>query len=397
MILEQEKLDAIGKQRSNLFNWRGQFTPEFIRYMLSQFAKRGDHVLDPFSGSGTVLQEAAAMGMAATGFEINPSAFSMSAFFEFCNVSTKERKIFIDTFRIKLEGYLELLNDEPLFVKGEDYHSCYVHFLSFIERIMPAFTLASERTVLLNIFFQSEKDKKLSLKASIVKSLDYISKSLIDLPFTEQPISAELNDARSVDSLFDQQIDLVLTSPPYINVFNYHQNYRAIVELLQYNILKVANSEFGSNRKNRGNRLRTVIQYTVDMETAIRAFWKTLKPNGTLLMVLGRESNVRGIPFMNGQLIIDIIKGCGGFSDVRVLERQFMNKFGTNIKEDIIIATRTGIELCTERFGLDIAVGQLKTGLNIAEGLVREDLVDAIANAELIKESPILNNKQIII
>ena len=58
MILEQEKLDVTTKKRSNIFNWRGQFTPEFVEYILKTFAKEGDFVCDPFSGSGTVLLEA---------------------------------------------------------------------------------------------------------------------------------------------------------------------------------------------------------------------------------------------------------------------------------------------------------------------------------------------------
>ena len=57
MILEQERLDATAKKRSNIFNWRGQFTPEFVEYILQTFAKPNDHILDPFSGSGTVLRD----------------------------------------------------------------------------------------------------------------------------------------------------------------------------------------------------------------------------------------------------------------------------------------------------------------------------------------------------
>ena len=55
--LSQEKLDVINKTRSNIFDWRGQFTPELIEYLLSVFSKPGDVVADPFSGSGTVLLE----------------------------------------------------------------------------------------------------------------------------------------------------------------------------------------------------------------------------------------------------------------------------------------------------------------------------------------------------
>jgi tRNA G10 N-methylase Trm11 len=77
MLLEQEKLDVLSKKRSNIFNWRGRFTPEFAEYILKTFTNQGDHVLDPFFGSGTVLKEAAKLNLDATGLEINPSAYSI--------------------------------------------------------------------------------------------------------------------------------------------------------------------------------------------------------------------------------------------------------------------------------------------------------------------------------
>ena len=78
MKLSQNKLDVLTKKRSNLFNWRGQFTPEFVEYILQTFTQKGDFVLDPFSGSGTVLQEAARLDLQATGIEINPAAYAMT-------------------------------------------------------------------------------------------------------------------------------------------------------------------------------------------------------------------------------------------------------------------------------------------------------------------------------
>ncbi|HPZ06849.1 MAG TPA: hypothetical protein PL110_01930 [Candidatus Eremiobacteraeota bacterium] len=58
-MLLQDKLDVRNKTRSNLFNWRGQFTPEFVDYILESFAHADDVVIDPFSGSETVLLECA--------------------------------------------------------------------------------------------------------------------------------------------------------------------------------------------------------------------------------------------------------------------------------------------------------------------------------------------------
>ena len=59
-----------------------------------------------------------------------------------------------------------------------------------------------------------------------------------------------------------------------------HQNHRAILELLGFDLLHVAASEIGSNRKNRGNRFRTVIQYALDMEASLESFALSLKGRG---------------------------------------------------------------------------------------------------------------------
>ncbi len=96
-------------------------------------------------------------------------------------------------------------------------------------------------------------------------------------------------------------------------------------------MLRVAGSEFGSNRKNRGNRFKTVLQYALDMEQALRGFWQLLQADGRMILVIGRESNVRSSPFYNGLLVENLLTGIGGFTQESKHERQFLNKFGTSI------------------------------------------------------------------
>ncbi len=101
----------------------------------------------------------------------------------------------------------------------------------------------------------------------------------------------------------NQTVDLVVTSPPYVNVFNYHQNNRPAMELLGWNILTVAKSEFGSNRKNRGNRFLTLVQYCVDVLETLLELKRVLKYEGRVVIIVGRESNIRGVSFQNGSIV----------------------------------------------------------------------------------------------
>ena len=95
IILEQDKLNVKEKQRANLFAWRGQFTPQFVDYILDSFSRKGFTVIDPFSGSGTVLQACASRGLSRYGYEINPAACAMSKFFTLSNKCPKEREVII--------------------------------------------------------------------------------------------------------------------------------------------------------------------------------------------------------------------------------------------------------------------------------------------------------------
>jgi hypothetical protein len=153
----------------------------------------------------------------------------------------------------------------------------------------------------------------------------------LNLPHTQGTITARLCDARLAHTQASAPPTLVITSPPYINVFNYHQNHRALLEAVGWDMLRVAGSEFGSNRKNRGNRFKTVLQYALDMEQALRGFWQLLQADGRMILVIGRESNVRSSPFYNGLLVENLLTGIGGFTQESKHERQFLNKFGTSI------------------------------------------------------------------
>src|SRR5436853_5370196 len=80
--LSQAALNIEGKTRSNLFAWRGQFSPQFVEAILGAYCARDASLLDPFMGSGTVLVEGARRGHAVHGTEANPAAYSIARLYE---------------------------------------------------------------------------------------------------------------------------------------------------------------------------------------------------------------------------------------------------------------------------------------------------------------------------
>ena len=89
--ISQKLLDITNKKRSNLFTWRGQFSPELIETILKVYCLPNSVVLDPFAGSGTVLLEAGYFSLEAYGCDINPVAWMFGKIYELINQPQKKK------------------------------------------------------------------------------------------------------------------------------------------------------------------------------------------------------------------------------------------------------------------------------------------------------------------
>ena len=390
LVLEQNKLDVVNKQRSNYFNWKGQFTPEFVEYLLESYASDNSIIADPFSGSGTVLSEAIRKNLVCIGYEVNPSAYFMSKFYEYAMYTQDERRKLFDEFRQTIGLYVNKMpKNLMVYVDSPDYRVSYANLLDFAA--YAAKNIDSKLVpLIINVLFLSEKDKKMGLKDSLIRNIVYMRDLFFSLPYTAKSVIANLGDARSLGLKYKNLVDLVITSPPYINVFNYHQNYRGIVECFGYDILKVAASEIGSNRKNRQNRFKTVVQYAIDMGHTLLNTSLALKPGGRMVFVVGRESMVRKTPFYNSRIIEDAVNAIQAIEVESVNERKFSNRYGECIYEDIItIVKNKNDEDVDLKVFENIGLNHIKNALSYASSELEGDLLAILSKKETVIESPI--------
>lgn len=315
--IPQSQLDIDIKVRSNLFSWNGQFSPQFIESLLLKYSYLGCVIYDPFCGSGTTLCEAARKGLVSYGTELNPAAFYMAKCYELCNYKDNERSNLVQT----IDRLIDSIQQDEIIERIIDKI-----FNSDNEQLKDVLSLL---VVLLDLY-NNELTFDL-LKGKWIKLRNII----MDLPYSPQQVRVEMSDARHTNYA-DNLMDLVITSPPYINVFNYHQKYRKSVEALGFDVLHIAKKEFGSNRRNRGNRLLTVIEYCIDMALAIQEISRVSKENARFILVVGRESNVLGYSFCNSELIYRICTEIFKFPFSLRQERKFQNRYGEIIFEDII-------------------------------------------------------------
>ncbi len=382
--IPQEKLDIIEKTRANLFVWRGQFSPQLIETILSFYCPSNSVILDPFVGSGTVLLEASYLSLEAYGFEINPAAYIMSRTYEFINDSQKKEV---------LKNLRNILDQEfPLRIfEVSDQVENLVDKLQNTRNMLP-----DRSKVLFDalvIIFDVCNNK--ITQEFIQKKFLHLSNIITKLPYSQKPIRVELSDARSLP-LKNNQIDFVVTSPPYINVFNYHQNYRQSAEILGWDLLKIAKSEIGSNRANRSNRFYTVVQYCLDMGDILKELARVSKQQARIVLIVGQESNVLGVPFYNADIIEKIGVKAKLFQKVLRQKRKFKNKFGKVIIEDIINFINLNNQVSQEvieQISREVAFEVLESSRLFVSSENQLCLESAIAKVNNIQKTPILDKR----
>jgi len=374
--LPESTVNIDEKERSNLFSWRGQFSPQLIESLILSYGNKDSVIYDPFLGSGTILHEAILLGLSAYGCEINPAALAFAKVYE---LSTQDREL--------IEESLSELNQivSP-FMHGDgeldDLHATLLSHLNQINSI-PFHVIISALITALDF-----EAKKLTIKR-LQSTWKNLHQAVFGLERSIKPIQAFHADARHCP-LKDNSVDLVVTSPPYINVFNYHQNYRKSVESMGVDVLKVAKSEIGANRKFRQNRFLTVVQYCMDIAQVFLDLRRVCKCDGKVIFVVGRESNVRHTSFQNAELIRNVASSCG-FSLEGEQHRVFKNKFGVDIYEEILrFSINNTVSIDTIECARKIGRNALSQAFKYADDNVHDELTDALEKSLKIEPSPLL-------
>lgn len=351
--VDQSLLDIDQRTRTSTFAWNGQFSPQFIEALLDAYAPINCTAYDPFIGSGTVLHECALKRFEAYGVELNPAAFFMAKANEVSNVAEPERSALLKTIDSDINSLISSnITEESLSKLIESKDGSEKDIISLL--------------VVLCDYYKNRLSDDL-----ILSKWEALKETLQELPFSEKRIEVFNCDARHVPAIKTNSANLVITSPPYINVMNYHQQYRKSVESLGFNVLSVAKKEFGSNRANRGNRFYTVVQYCIDMALAIRETSRIARSGSRLIFVVGKESNILKTSFCNSELIFRICSEIFGLDFLLRQQRVFKNRFGKLIYEDILHFENRDLQDIPadniESEAKRIAIDSLKSGLRNAK------------------------------
>jgi DNA modification methylase len=247
--------------------WIAGFSSSFVRDAISRYLTGKGVVLDPFCGVGTTLVEAALLGHSAIGFEINPYAAQAS------RVKVQAYQTAVDELHNEISRFQAFYSDMVAsdyipksappkgFKTRSKFYSSKVlrkvlilhDFITTIDdsKLQDLFKLAFASTMVRYSNYSYEPSLGRRASAGKPEIQDFpvgrtISEKLLemaeDIVWFQKALPTELCNSRVFcDSFFNYQeylapesVDLIITSPPYLNNYHYNRNTRPQLYWLGY-------------------------------------------------------------------------------------------------------------------------------------------------------------------
>jgi DNA modification methylase len=296
----------------NFHSFPAKFVPQIPRIVIEKLSIPGSVVMDPFCGSGTTLVEAKLTGRHSIGIDINPISLVVSK--AKTTIITNSQFLKIDKILEKIQKDFkeyEIKNSEkyitiPVIYNLDLWFQKNVQIeLGIIKKNVDAEKNTNIRNFLLTGFSAiinqvsnqisdtkyASIDKNIQTNDTINKFVTKIlgmKQRLIEFSKLAQDVSCKIHNCStlSIKPVNDEQVDLMVTSPPYANTYDYYLYHRHRMEWLECYSKQTQSLEIGSRNKHSDDNLG-IQSYLDSMEESMKEFHRVLKDNSFLCMVIG--------------------------------------------------------------------------------------------------------------
>jgi site-specific DNA-methyltransferase (cytosine-N4-specific) len=295
----------------SLHPYPAKFPPQLPHTIIKQFAHKKATVLDPFCGSGTTLVEARLFGCNAIGVDVNGLSSLLSkvkatplsenelaqikSFIDFMTKEDFQWKVQRPTIEVKkiegLEHWFQMNVAEEL-----------THILNMITKLGSANVRDFLKIVLSSIIVKvsnqesdtrfAAKNKNISNNFTFNLFISRINEYLTRIAEYSQKINNDnylklLNaDSRNLSMLNDEIADIIITSPPYANTYDYYLYHKFRKRWLDLDVQYAQYNEIGSRREYSSLK-KPAEQWTMDLKICFSEMYRLIKKDGLAFIVIG--------------------------------------------------------------------------------------------------------------
>src|SRR3989338_4078151 len=354
----------------NIHPYHSKYIPQIAGNLIKFLSKEGDLILDNFSGSGTTLIEAKLLNRNAIGVDINPLAClisksktmtipekelkmttaelieeirtlinstrtqkSLSNFNQNTENGLKEYKIvdfpYINGwFQPQVITELSIIKNQIDKLDNKDVRDfCLIVFSSIVREESNA---ASEFG---NLMISKKKQKVNNTFERFEKKIKEATKRLIDFSKTVNGSKIKVinGDTRNLEFIKDNQIDLIVTHPPYIAAVPYAEYQKLSLRWLGFSDRELNNIIIGGKRQSRD----VVQRFSNDMQKVFNEMYRVLKKNKYCCVFIGNPV-VKGEKIELNKSFLGIAEK-SGFAFIKEIERGKYHTTMGKMKEEFIL------------------------------------------------------------
>lgn len=255
-----------------------RFIPQIPSTFIKLFTKEGETVLDPMCGCGTTLVEALLHNRNAIGNDLNPLAALISKV-KTTLISEEEFRY----FNLKLERLtkkemllgVQAINQVLLEIKQEGYGKLYD-----FGRVALSASVWSVKNGNVEDLFKLFRSKVSSMQREMLA----MAKAIKSVP----EIKVLCQDATKLE-VESGSVDLIITSPPYVNALDYHRIHKHSMLLLGMDFTLFKKNEIGGHSRFASNRFRLLSKYLADMLRCMIEMNRVLKKGKFCVIVVGNS------------------------------------------------------------------------------------------------------------
>lgn len=295
----------------SLHPYPAKFPPLLPKTLLEKYGAKGQTVLDPFSGSGTTLVEARLAGFNAIGVDVNglSSLLSKVKSTPLNDKQLAEVKSFIDLVtQTDFEWSMARPQIGVKQIEGLDHwfqHNVaeeLTHLLNLINQLededVKDFLKIVVSSIIVRVSNQESdtrfvaKNKNIpnnyTFQQFISRCTEYLSRitEFSKLVAKDGYLRLINADSRHLDMLNDECIDIIITSPPYANTYDYYLYHKFRKRWLDIDVKFAQNNEIGSRREYSSLK-KPAEQWTIDLKLCFAEMYRLLKKDGLAFIVIG--------------------------------------------------------------------------------------------------------------